>query len=213
MLTGIVQAPQDISFQAMRDAAATVDRRSSRPIPAVEHVVAFIGGGGGGGNTGAHVHRAQAARASARRRADAGHRAPARRSSRAIPGASAVPAGRAGPPRRRPRRASAVPVHAAGRRPRRAARRGRRRCWQRCASCPSSRDVNSDQQNRGPPGRRSIIDRDTAARLGITPQRDRRHALRRVRPAAGLDDVHAAQPVPRRDGGRRREFWQQPRRR
>ena len=38
---------------------------------------------------------------------------------------------------------------------------------------------------------------------------DRRHALRRLRPAAGLDDVHAAEPVPRRHGGRP-AFWQNP---
>ena len=31
---------------------------------------------------------------------------------------------------------------------------------------------------------------------------DRRHAVRRVRAAAGVHDVHAAEPVPRRDGGR-----------
>ncbi len=35
---------------------------------------------------------------------------------------------------------------------------------------PELADVNSDQQNRGPARRRSVIDRDTAARLGITPQ-------------------------------------------
>ena len=53
-----------------------------------------------------------------------------------------------------------------------------------------------------PGTRRSIIDRDTASRLGISPQADRRRALRRVRTAAGLDDVHGAEPVPRRHGSR-----------
>ena len=39
---------------------------------------------------------------------------------------------------------------------------------------------------------------------------DRRHALRRLRPAAGLDDLHAAEPVPRRAGGRRRTSRRSP---
>ena len=38
-----------------------------------------------------------------------------------------------------------------------------------CARCPSWRDVNSDQQNKGLQARLAI-DRDTASRLGITPQ-------------------------------------------
>ena len=45
------------------------------------------------------------------------------------------------------------------------------------------------------------VDRDTAVapgHLGAAPRRD---ALRRLRPAPGLDHVHAAQPVPRGDGG------------
>ena len=33
-------------------------------------------------------------------------------------------------------------------------------------------------------------------------ERDRQHALRRLRPAAGVDDLQRAQPVSRRDGGR-----------
>ena len=41
------------------------------------------------------------------------------------------------------------------------------------------------------------IDRDTASRLGITAADDRRHALRRLRPAAGLHDLHSTEPVPR----------------
>ena len=41
------------------------------------------------------------------------------------------------------------------------------------------------------------IDRDAASRLGVTRRGHRRRALRRVRPAADLDDLHAGQPVPR----------------
>ena len=70
------------------------------------------------------------------------------------------------------------------------------------------------QQRPAEPGLQAtlVIDRDTASRLGITAQADRRHALRRLRPAPGLDDVHAAQPVPRRHGGRARSSGRAPRR-
>ena len=51
----------------------------------------------------------------------------------------------------------------------RAVRRGRRSCWTGCASIPQLKDVNSDQQVSGLE-ENVIIDRDTAARLGITPQ-------------------------------------------
>ena len=68
-------------------------------------------------------------------------------------------------------------------------------------SCPSWRDVASDQQDGGLQ-LTLVIDRDTASRLGITAAGDRRHALRRLRPAPGLDDLHPAQPVPRHPRGR-----------
>ncbi len=86
--------------------------------------------------------------------------------------------------------------------PGRARTPGRRRCSARlreaAASCV---DVSSDQQNSGLQAS-LVIDRDTASRLGIPPQADRRHALRRLRAAPGLDHLHAAQPVPRGAGGR-----------
>ena len=45
------------------------------------------------------------------------------------------------------------------------------------------------------------IDRDTAARLGVTASADRRRALQRLRPAHRLDDLHRDQPVPRHPRG------------
>ena len=42
-----------------------------------------------------------------------------------------------------------------------------------------------------------VIDRDTASRLGILPAGHRRHSLRRLRAAAGLDHLYSAEPVPR----------------
>ena len=63
------------------------------------------------------------------------------------------------------------------------------------------KDVNSDQQQGGLETN-VTIDRDTAMRLGLTLERDRQHALRRLRPAPGVDDLQRAQPVSCRDGGR-----------
>ena len=48
------------------------------------------------------------------------------------------------------------------------------------------------------------IDRDTAARLGHPAAGHRRRALRRLRAAAGLDHLHPAQPVPGHPGGEAR---------
>ena len=60
-------------------------------------------------------------------------------------------------------------------------------------------DVNSDQQNHG---LQAFVtyDRDEAARYGITPSLDRRDALRRIRTAAGVDDVSRPESVPRGHG-------------
>ena len=62
------------------------------------------------------------------------------------------------------------------------------------------KDVNSDQQQGG-----LQADVDDRPRDGDAPrpdaQRDRQHALRRLRPAAGLDDLQRAQSISRRDGG------------
>ena len=68
---------------------------------------------------------------------------------------------------------------------------------------PQLADVNIDQQNKGLESN-LVIDRNTAARFGISPQTDRRHALRRVRAAPGLHAVYAADPVSRGHGSRSR---------
>ena len=67
--------------------------------------------------------------------------------------------------------------------------------------CPSSPTSTPTSRTRA---LQTIARRSTA-----TPRRawrdhaaDRHHAERRVRPAPGLDDLHAAQPVPRGDGSR-----------
>ncbi len=72
-----------------------------------------------------------------------------------------------------------------------------------CASMPQLADVASDLQDGGLQAYVDI-DRATASRLGITPGGDRQRALQRLRPAAGVDDLHADQPVPRRARGEAR---------
>ena len=134
-----------------------------------------------------------------------GHRRPgdraAAREARARAGREPVPA--------RPCRTSA----SAGARPRRSTStrcrpttstscaRGSRRSAQALSALPELADVSTDQQDKGLQTT-LVIDRDAAARLGITHAADRHRAQRRLRPAAGLDDLQPAQPVPRGDGGR-----------
>ncbi len=65
---------------------------------------------------------------------------------------------------------------------------------------PEITDVNSDQQQKGLETDLNI-DRAAAARLGVTVEPDRQHALRRVRPASGVDHLQSAQSVSRGDGG------------
>ena len=76
----------------------------------------------------------------------------------------------------------------------------RPRMLDRLKQLPELRDVASDQQVQGLRAK-LVFDRDTASRLGITAADHRPDAVRRLRPAAGLDHVHAVEPVPRRAGG------------
>ena len=179
-------------------ALADVDRCQD---PDVQSVASFIGADGtnpttNSGRLSITLKPRDQRTASARR----DHRAPAAeaRAGRGHPG---LPAVGAGPADRQPRQPHAVPVHARGRRPDRARRRGRRSCSPSSASEPELRDVASDQRDARACRCRSTIDRDTASRLGHHAAGHRRHALRRLRPAAGLDHLHAAQPLPRHPRG------------
>jgi len=70
----------------------------------------------------------------------------------------------------------------------------------RLRSLPELRDVNTDQQTQGL--KLNVeVDRDSAARLGITPQLVDDTLYDAFRPAAGGDDLHAAQPVSGGPGG------------
>ena len=85
----------------------------------------------------------------------------------------------------------------------RAGARGRRGSSTSCARCRSCATWPATSRTRG--CRRTLAHRP---RHGLAARRhaadDRRHALRRLRAAADLDHVHAAQPVPRRARGRSR---------
>ena len=97
-------------------------------------------------------------------------------------------------------RAHAVPIHAAGRQPRRAQRVGAEdpgEAARRCRSCATSpptsrpRGTTLTLDHRPRPGR--ALRHHAAA--------DRRHALRRLRPAPGRAVLHAAEQLPRGPGG------------
>ena len=169
-LIGNIQADQSISFQAMRVKLADFMTIVSSD-PAVENVVGFTGGSQR--NSGfmfvslKPLSRAQGNRGS-------GDRAAARQTVQGT-GRQPVPATGAGHSHRRPPEQRAVPVHAAGRRPRRTARPGSRRSALRSSELPELADVNTDQQDKGLQTS-LVIDRDTAARLGVTPELDRRDA-------------------------------------
>ena len=131
--------------------------------PAVDSVVGFTGGGQT--NSG-FVFVSLKPLAERKVIGRPGHR-PAAPQAGAGAGRDAVPAGGAGHPRRRPAEQRAVPVHAAGRRPRTSSTTGRPKITAALQTMPQLTDVNSDQQNKGLETD-LVIDRDTAARLGIT---------------------------------------------
>ena len=94
-----------------------------------------------------------------------------------------------------------LPVHAVGHRPRRAAGLAAARCIDRLRKVPGLVDVSTDREQGGLEAK-VVIDRAKASRARRRDPGHRRRAERRLRRAAGLDHLHAAQPVPRGAGGR-----------
>ena len=145
MFAGI-QASQATSVPGDAADPGATTKRSSVPIRRSSRVVAFTGGGGSTQPARMFIALKPLSERKDERRS--GHRAPAAEVAH-DPRREPVPAGGAGHPRRRPRQQRAVPVHAAGRRPRRAEPLGA------AAGCSGSRtsrviaDVNADQQKRG----------------------------------------------------------------
>ncbi len=164
-LIGSIQADQSISFQAMRRKLAAFIE-IVRNDPAVATVTGFTGGGArNSGRCSSRSSRWPSAKESAdqviaRLRAASSRRcrAPTCSCSRCRTSASAAAQSQ-----------RAVPVHAAGRRHRRAAQLGA--AHPRALSrLPQLADVNTDQQDKGLQTS-LVIDRDAAARLGISMPR------------------------------------------
>ena len=212
MILGISEAPQTVSFAAMAERQQALAARhpagSRRGEPVVVH------------RRRRHQHDAQqrphpdqpqAARASATPSAIDDHPAPAAAGSTNVDGITLymqpvqdlTVEDRVEP--------HAVPVHAGRRRRAASSTTGRRGCVEQARSAP--RAARRRQRSAGPAACRPTLDHRPRHRLAPRHHAagDRRHALRRLRPAAGLDDLHAAQPVPRRARGRARSFQQRPR--
>ena len=152
VLSGGIRRTRDLVSGHARQAGG--DRRHRARDPGGGSVMRLYGGGIGGGRQ----HRAHVCALKPLEERDLcrqGHRAAARQ-ARAIPGATALPAGRtrtcawAGDQRR------AVPIHAAGRRLR-SCMNGRRACCSTLRGLPELTDVNSDFQDRGLKTRSSLI--------------------------------------------------------
>ena len=123
-LTGIIQAAQDISFQAMREKLQEVID-VIRSDPDVIDVVGFTGGGGGGGSTTNTARMFISLKPFEERRASA-RQVMDQAAPEARPGAGGphLPAGGAGFAHRRHGQRRPLSVHPPGRQPRRAERLG-----------------------------------------------------------------------------------------
>ena len=138
VLTGFSEAPQDISFPAMKERQEAIN---AVVLPGSRRRAPWSRSSAAAGRRRQHrlrVRRAEAACRSARRAPTRSSRALRPEARHRCPGVNLLPPGGAGRAHRRPRRAHAVPVHAAGREPRRAPA-GRRACSSGCGRCPSSR--------------------------------------------------------------------------
>ena len=169
-----------------------------RQDPAVESVVGFTGGGADQFRL--HVRRAEAAGRAQDHRPTRSSPACGRKLAQ-VAGRHAVPAGGAGHPRRRPASNAQYQYTL------QADDLDELYDWAPKIAAALQHDARADRrqyrpaaQGAGEPTSSSTA--TTAARLGLTASADRQHALRRVRPASGLDHLQSRQPVSRRDGGR-----------
>ncbi len=200
-ILGVSEAPQSISFSAMAKRQAGAGRNHPQGPGGREPVVVHRGGR----DERVAEHRADPDQPQAPGRTgcerERGHPPPA-----AGTGASrrhhAVHAAGPGPFGRGPREPDAIPVHAGGPRSGRAFPPGP----------PAGRPAA--HASRAARRQQRHAERGVASLAGDRPGHgltawhhaadDRRYALRRLRPAAGLHDLHAAQPVPRRPGSQAR---------
>ena len=171
--------------------ASRRSRESSSQDPAVESLSSFIGVDGTNAtlNSGRMLINLKP-HARARRERDRRSSAGCRRELAQRRGHHALHAAGAGPDDRGPREPHAVPVHAS-----RTPNPDELATWvpqlvERLRRLPQLADVASDLQDERPAGVRGHRPRDREP-AGHHAGRDRQRALQRVRPAPGLDDLHA----------------------
>jgi multidrug efflux pump len=168
-LVGTIQAAEDVSFQAMaQKLRAVVD--VIRKDPAIENVIAFTGGGGGGGNAKNSARMFITLRPFGERQLDADQVIGRLRPQLAtVPGAPTflqpVQDIRIGG-----RPSSSQYQFAVQGADTAELSRWAPRLAQRLRTLPGLADVATDQQDRGLEATLTI-DRDTASRLGVSPQR------------------------------------------
>ena len=194
LLLGITEAPIDTSFPAMMDRQqAVVD--VIRVDPDVANVASFIGADGtnptlSSGRLSITLKNREQRKSGAQAIID---RLSAKLAQ--VTGDHRLSAGGAGSPALQPGEPHAVPVHDRGRRPERARRLG--------AAGPRApqADPGADRRRQRSAERRAADDAGHRSRHRLTAgdhrAGHRRHALRRLRAASGLDHLHPAQPLPR----------------
>ncbi len=194
VIIGVTEAPQTVSFQGMSERQQALVAELLKD-PAVESISSFIGVDGTNvtPNSGrVQINLKPLVRAPARRRAN--HPAPA--AQRGEPHRDlALHAGGAGPLGRGSGQPHAVSVQP------RAPRHGAARSLGREAARSAAPRARAAGRRDGPAERRPPRGSRDRSRHGVAVRHHRadggRHALQRVRPAAGVDDLHAAEPVPR----------------
>ncbi len=212
LLLGVTEAAPDVSFPKMMDRQrALADVILADPDVAERRVVHRLRRDQPDARTAA-ASRSRSSRASERSPSADAIIARLQPKLAKVDGIDALPAVGAGPADRQPRRAArststrwrtptptSWPTWAPQLRGRAA------------QGAPSSRDVASDQESGGP----ADVAHDRP-RHGVAPGHlaagHRRHALRRLRAAAGLDHLHAAEPLPRHPRGEARVWRATPRR-
>ena len=168
MILGISEAPQSISFAAMAERQQALNRVILED-PAVESLSSFIGIDGT--NTTVNSGRIQINLKPLEERKITASEVIRRLQPRTGQGGGhhAVHAAGAGSDGRNARQPHAVSIQPGRSRRQGAGRVGAASSSTKLQTLPELRDVASDQQNDGLQAR-VVIDRDTASRLGITPQ-------------------------------------------
>ena len=194
MIIGVTEGAQDVSFEEMsRIQQALNDIVSQDPDVAAYGATVGAGIGGQTEQQRTDVHRAEAV-GSARRRHRAELHRPHPPEAAEGDGRRAAPAGGAGHPCRRAADQDRVPIHPAGRRPGRTVPVGAEDPGQ------AAEPADAARRHHRPADGRHDRDAHHRPRPGGALRRpaagDRRHAVRRVRPAPDHPVFHAGELLP-----------------